>query len=121
MLARSIGYKWLSGDFVPSPSASVLPANTIDHVSAFAPEMVDRVRDYRAADCGIDVILQKTYNIAYVPPLDVSTGAQTDNETMKQRYWTVFQREAFENPSAQSSAGKVKTLAGRIRHTFLGR
>ena len=40
--------------------------------------------------------MQKAFNIAYVPPIDVPTGTQTQIESLKRRYWTVFEPDAFE-------------------------
>ena len=41
--------------------------------------------------------MQKAFNIAYVPPIDVPTGTQTGIESLKRRYWTVFEPDAFEH------------------------
>jgi hypothetical protein len=42
------------------------------------------------------VVLQKTFDVDYVAPLDVDTGQQTSNATLRKRYWTVFEPDAFE-------------------------
>jgi len=52
------------------------------------------------------VILQKVFDIAYVPPIDVPTGTRTENSKMKRRYWTVFTPNAFsEVPQPPSKGG----------------
>jgi hypothetical protein len=45
----------------------------------------------------IIIALQKTYDIPFVPPIDVNSGSTTENEELKQRYWTVFNADAFAN------------------------
>jgi hypothetical protein len=117
MLARSNGYKWHHMDFGVSGPALALPLNIVDSVSEFAPDFVERARSYSAADCGIVVVLQKVFDIAFVPPLDVSTGTQTENEALKERYWTVFKPGAFEELAR--GAG-VKEHPRRILNTLSG-
>jgi hypothetical protein len=96
MLARSNGYKWLQMNYVHSSSLEPLPADVVDHVSMFDPDFSDRISRYRAADCALMVVLQKTFDVDYVAPLDVDTGQQTSNATLRKRYWTVFEPDAFE-------------------------
>lgn len=95
MLARSNGYKWLYADFTWAPTSYELPRNIIEHMTPFAPDIAARLRDYRTADCGIVVALQKVFDIPFVPPLDVNTGTRTDNPALARRYWTVFTPHAF--------------------------
>jgi hypothetical protein len=39
--------------------------------------------------------MQKVFDIPFVPPLDVATGTQTSFDALRQRYWTVFDPDAF--------------------------
>jgi hypothetical protein len=91
MLARSNRYKWLHTNFsVGFPHD--FPTNIVDEVTKFVPQFSDRVAGYKAADCGILVVVQKIVEMDYVAPLDVNTGTTTENEVLKRRYWTVFER-----------------------------
>jgi hypothetical protein len=89
MLARSNRYKWLHTNFsIGAPHK--FPDDIIDEVSRFVPQFSDRVSSYRAADCGITVVIQKIVDMDFVAPLDVNTGTTTENEVLKRRYWTIF-------------------------------
>jgi len=41
--------------------------------------------NHKAADAGILVIIQKVFDIPFVPPLDVLTGTVTSPQTLKER------------------------------------
>jgi len=97
MLARSNGYRWLysnySGPSVPYP----LPVNIIDNIVAFDPGVGERLKDVRVSDAAVVVALQKVFDIPFVAPLDVITGATTNNSVLAARHWTVYNPDAFEN------------------------
>jgi SAM-dependent methyltransferase len=95
MLARSNGYKFIHADFTDSPEPVGMPTDIIDFLLPFTTAGVERARNYRAVDAAILVVLQKTHNMAFVPPIDVPTGMKTDIKSLKRRYWTVFQPNAF--------------------------
>lgn len=44
----------------------------------------------------IHVALQKQHNFEFVTPLDVDDTTTTDNEVMKQRYWTIFDKKTID-------------------------
>jgi hypothetical protein len=100
MLARSNGYKWLHMDFVVSKHVHALPPDIIDEIAVFVPDIAERTRSYRAQDCAFVVVLQKINDMPYIAPLDVNTGARTDNKRLEMRYWTVFKPEALRMPHA---------------------
>jgi hypothetical protein len=95
MLARSNGYKFLYTNITHSQPFNV-PDNIVDFVTANNPAVDPRLRGYKAPDAGISAILEKTYDIPFVAPLDVPTGTQVENKSLRDRYWTVFDQEAFE-------------------------
>jgi hypothetical protein len=118
MLSRSNGYRWLHMDLTPGPALS-LPANIIDLASKFSPDLTERVRSYRVADCGIVAVLQKVHNIAFVPPLDVTTGTETKNAALLKRYWTVFKPGVFVELEERARKGRrrrlLEALTGLLR------
>src|SRR5215211_7852346 len=93
MLARSNGYKWLYSNFRMSKRPYPVERNIVDEMRPFDRDIDKRFKRYRIFDGGIRIALQKVCNIAYVPPLDVPTGGSAPNETLKERYWTVFAPE----------------------------
>jgi len=102
MLARSNGYRWIYGDYSqgePYP----LPSNILESLSQRPP-----YASYNVADGGLCIIMQKVFDIPFVPPLDVATGTQTNVAAVKRRYWSVFEADAFE----RFEAGRAKNGSG---------
>jgi hypothetical protein len=50
------------------------------------------------------IVMEKAFDIDFVPPIDVPTGTRTTIEALKRRYWTVFDPDAF-NRLRASGAG----------------
>ena len=59
----------------------------------------------------IVVALQKVFDTPFVAPLDVPTGATTDHESLRERYWSVFQ------PNASFQA-RERDLLARIAEVY---
>ena len=97
MLARSNGYKWLYSDFRMSNAQYGLPENIQSMVAQSEPDIEGRAEGYRTADCETIVAVQKSFDIEYVPPIDVPTGTDAPNGELRKRYWTVFDSDAFGN------------------------
>ncbi|HEV8014458.1 MAG TPA: methyltransferase domain-containing protein [Stellaceae bacterium] len=105
MLARSNAYRFLFARYSqgqPYP----LPENIVEFIASFEPEKRPSVASYAGADAGLLVVMQKTLAIPFVPPLDVQTGSHTEIESLKQRYWTVFDPEALASLQARAAAAK---------------
>src|SRR5262249_28497339 len=73
-----------------------LPRNIFEYVRSFSETRSDVAKDYQSIDASLLFVLQKIYDIPFVPPIDVNTGATTNNQMLKDRYWTVFKPGAFE-------------------------
>ena len=97
MLARSNGYKFIDMDFWGSDEYYTLPQNAVDIIAEFQPDIVQRRDRYRAADSVLVVVMQKTLDIAYVPPIDVPTGTRTNLSWLERRYWTVLRPNVFDD------------------------
>lgn len=95
MLARSNGYRIEYADYVDSNENYDLPQNIIDFVGTYNPRPHHSITRARSSDGAILVVMQKVFDIDYVPPLDVPTGAKTEFEILRKRYWTVFEDDAF--------------------------
>jgi hypothetical protein len=118
MLARSNGYKFIHADFTPSREFHHLPDNIMEFLASNNPAAADRSHDYKVADAGMTVVMQKSFDIAFVPPLDVNTGTSTEIEVLKKRYWTVFEPNAFgrlQSRTAPASDGNPPHLAAESR------
>ncbi len=122
MLSRSNGYKWLHADYSSVMDYYELPQNIVEHVALFNPHISSRAKEFKATDCSIHVVMQKTFDTPYVPPLDVGTGTKTDSEILKKRYWSVFNENAFETFQQNAEANTDKTtnisLMQKIRNFF---
>ena len=96
MLARSNGYKIIHADFMPAKDQSDLPDNIAEFLARSKLTAQSESLDYKVRDAGLLLAMQKSFDIAFVPPLDVDTGASTDFAPLKERYWTVFDPEALD-------------------------
>jgi predicted O-methyltransferase YrrM len=90
MLARSNEYKTVYFDYFSETTMQSIPDDLIGSVSTFRPDIRRRAARYRVTNAGMVVALQKQFDTEFIPPLDVNTGATTDNQQLKTRYWTVF-------------------------------
>jgi hypothetical protein len=95
MLARSNGYKWLHWDFHYPNVRGQLHPDVLAELKKFNPDDGARMESYTVADGSLLVVLQKLYDIEYVPPLDVPNGTIPDGE-FSERYWTVFHPARFQ-------------------------
>jgi SAM-dependent methyltransferase len=106
MLARSNGYKWLHWDFRFSNARNPLHADVLSELKRFNPEADARVGSYTVADGSLLVVLQKLYDIEFVPPLDVPNGT-APNPDLSERYWTVFQPARFQDVIEKAEKDKL--------------
>jgi hypothetical protein len=102
MLARSNGYRFVHADYDHSREFYSLPNNIVEFLNSQDPTAVERTRDCKAADACMSVALEKVVSFPFVPPIDVPTGTRTDIESLKMRYWTVFDPERFERLCASA-------------------
>jgi hypothetical protein len=103
MLARSNGYRFIHAAFGHSRVPYNLPDDIVDFLNETVPSAGDKAREFQVRDAGILIVMQKAFDIAYVPPIDVQTGTKTQIGALKKRYWTVFQPDAFERLLAKES------------------
>lgn len=90
MLARSNAYRWIYTDYISADNATDFPENVAAEIMPYAPDIGERKNRYKFFDGGLIVVLQKVRDIAFIPPLDVTTGTKTTNKALIERYWTVF-------------------------------
>jgi hypothetical protein len=121
MLARSNGYKWLYWDFRISDVQYRLNNDVIAELRKFHPDAEARAETYRVADGALFVVMQKLYDMDFVPPLDVPTGAEVDNPALAERYWTVLQPKRFADfirmggrRSQIAPSRKLRKVAGAV-------
>lgn len=110
LLGRSNGYQILDFDFCASPISYELPADIRDYTGTFRPNLRDHMKDYKLTDAVILVVFKKAYDIPFVAPIDVNTGARTDNKMLQSRYWTVFTPDAFVNLPVVKTSRLVRLL-----------
>jgi hypothetical protein len=117
MLARSNGYRWIYMSLGGGEAQYDLPDNIVEAIRPFDATIETRRRVINQLDVMLVVLLQKTFDIAFVPPIDVPTGTWTDNAAMKERYWTVFTPHAFARVPQPLSRRFAHGLA-RLKSTF---
>lgn len=122
MLARSNDYKWLHADLTMSTTAYPLPTDIIGEMQKFPTEFARRAEGYRLFDGSVVVALQKRWDIPYVPPIDVPSGANADNPDLKERYWTVFDEPRLHRliDKTVSRRRRARILARRLLSKILG-
>lgn len=104
MLARSNGYRFLHVRFSQGSGHYQMPSDMADFVDSIKlmpdvgaeDDWEGSARDLRVCDAGILVIWEKPFDIPFVPPIDVPSGASTSSAALSKRYWTVFEPQAFE-------------------------
>ena len=93
MLARSNGYKFVHAHWQQSKVAYSPPADIVDFINA--NDETATMPDFKVADAAINVAMQKSFDIRFIAPIDVRTGSQTEHKSLRKRYWTVFDQQAF--------------------------
>jgi len=96
-LARSNEYTWLYADFSGNGQPYPIADNIVEFVKDHTAKSVETLHQCKVSDFGILVALQKTLDIPFVAPIDVNSGAKTNNAALRQRYWTVFQPDVLES------------------------
>ena len=117
LLARSNGYKFIHSDFMPSPTYSGLPDNITEFLNSNNLAPLHPFGDYKVADAGIFVVMQKSFDIAFVPPIDVNSGTPTEIESLRRRYWTVFEPGAFDRPQSLAAPATDPVESPPVRTT----
>jgi hypothetical protein len=114
-LARSNRYEWMYFNLLISTVHCELPPDVIGDVNAFDPGILERARNYHTSDLMALVAVKKVQDIPFVPPIDVNTGAQSDNKQLQERYWTVFKPSSSTRGSIGST---MRRIAGRLSRTL---
>lgn len=114
MLARSNGYKWVYMNLAMADTTYPIPQNIADYVVMSEPDARPRMDRSGLLDGGMLVAMQKNFDIDFVPPLDVPTGAIIGNRELEQRYWTVFNKDAFSDKTLMLSHMPTRARVGYI-------
>src|ERR1700676_5215705 len=94
MLGRSNGYQIVHFDFYANGEPYPLPSNIASEVAKFQGHRVSR-GDYALTDATIVIVFRKRFSMDFVAPIDVNTGARTNDAKLLDRYWTTFRPEPF--------------------------
>jgi hypothetical protein len=94
MLARSNGYKWHGFRYhYEDPTQYPFPNNIIEALSEpDASQLAGRV----VTDTSMYILLEKRYDMSFIPPIDITDCAQAPSAALHKRYWTVFEKDAFD-------------------------
>jgi hypothetical protein len=121
LLARSNGYRVLHMT-MSTDDIRPLPDDLVEYCSAFDGNFVDRMKSIALPTTGLLAIFVKSYDIAYVPPIDVRTGVKAPNEVLEARYWSTFDPNAFvrfERARAVRFSRRLRAWAGRNSPSWL--
>jgi SAM-dependent methyltransferase len=118
MLARSNGYSFLHASWSHSGIAYGPSADLLDFFETTEPTA--KAPTFKVADAMLTIVMEKSFDIRFVPPIDVQTGSQLENKKLNKRYWTVFDSFAF--PLLEAGGIRVGTgpdTGGKMRPTGL--
>jgi hypothetical protein len=104
-LARSNGYTFVHARWSQSRVSYSPPPDLVEFLSACDPATA--IPDFKVADASVTVAIQKSFDIRFVPPIDVDAGTATGNKKLRKRYWTIFNSEAF--GWLEASGGRAHT------------
>jgi hypothetical protein len=115
LLSRSCLYRFLdmrvTWDVVSTPISS----DIADEVAKYDPVNAEQIRQQRAVDAGLIVVLQKIEDIPFVPPIDTSSAEIVADETARARYWTVFGGSKPQEKSENKPEDKPRSLERLLR------
>jgi hypothetical protein len=109
MLCRGNGYRIVTTSISGAGNAYPMPQNIVDSVAAFDPLTAGRAAEYRFQDATLTIVLEKSGDAAYVPPLDVPTETVVKGSFAK-RYWPA--PAAPKVPSSQAIAEALRHCSG---------
>jgi hypothetical protein len=112
LLERNYGYKFLEAKFIGADIRYPPPKDIVDVLALNGSTAAESARGFTGTDAGIQVALQKCFDMPFVPPIDVPTGARTDIEALKRGYCTVFEPDAFE--TLRAGAGHFNLTHRRL-------
>lgn len=102
MLARSNDYEWLYAQFNGGRDLGLIPKDIIDVSAEYQPGECQFLQGLQVRDDSIMIALRKRTQMKFVPPLDVNTGSTTNDDTVRSRYWTVYQPELIDRVRSAS-------------------
>jgi hypothetical protein len=87
----------------------------LESVGIYEPDAARLMGKRITVDYAIQVALQKTLDIPFVPPLDIEQDAETVEAGMKRRYWTVFEPRILEAVRRGGGAGALIAQEGELQ------
>lgn len=115
LLSRSCRYRWLDMRVTWDVVSTPISPDTANEVAKFDPANAEQIRQQRAVDAGLIVVLQKIEDIPFVPPIDTSSADIVADEPTRSRYWTVFGGVAPQNAPQNKPSGLERLLKWRSR------
>ena len=95
MLGRGNGYDIVHFAFNGAGHSREMPDDIVAESLKFGGD-ASSGGPYRMADASIVIAMRKRFDVAFAAPIDVNTGARTADARLRDRYWTVFEPQAFE-------------------------
>lgn len=90
-LSAANAYVWEDFILTQSSVSYPTPSDVMGEAKRLGRE--EGLDTFRFADTEIFVVLRKVIDIPFVAPVDVATGSSTDIPELKERYWTIFDRQ----------------------------
>jgi hypothetical protein len=90
MLSRSNAYNFIDMELELASKSASLHCDIVAFLAKYRPPSLWHRLHSRTRDSNVNLVMQKTRDAPYLPPIDVNTGTAPPSEKIKQRYWAVY-------------------------------
>jgi hypothetical protein len=117
MLSRSNGYRMVYFSFLSEGQCNPVPDDIVSEMIKFRPD-ASTAAAHEFRNAAVLVAVQKRFDKPFVAPLDVNTGTAATNPELQDRYWSVFDTDAFERSRGGKLHDGLKMLVGAVSPGF---
>jgi hypothetical protein len=115
-LARANGYRVTAFRYIGNPTEKQrIPAPIRDYFKSLDAEFEAKEPQMAYSNMSLLVGLQKQFDIDFVPPIDLADDAEAPTEEIRDRYWTEFD----ENPWQQARKGVGREKLNIVLATYV--
>ena len=119
-LARANGYRVTAFRYIGNPSEKQrIPGPLRDYFGSLDPEFEAKEPQMAYSNISLLVGLQKQFDIDFVPPIDLADDAEAPTEEIRDRYWTEFDKNPWQQ--AKKGVGREKRSVGVAGYVFARR
>jgi hypothetical protein len=107
-LARANGYRVTTFRYIGNPSEKLrMPVAVRDSLKLLDAEFEAKEPEMAYSNLSLLVGLQKQFDIDFVPPVDLADNAEAPTDEIRDRYWTEFDENPWQQPRKDLGRGKL--------------